>query len=220
MKIIDLSASLSHGDDYHFPVVIEEHLRHEDTAHRFDAPTAGYAAKRLCLSDHAGTHVDAPLHFLPGGETIDALPADRFVGEAFAADFSDGGTEGGPLPLNVFSQRLTELGETCHAGDIVLLRLNCPSGPAYSGISVELAEHFVACGVKLVGTDQPSIDYLAGRSRPAHLALLGHGIVVAENLCNFDALPSGRFLFVGLPLKLCGATGSPVRAVAIIHEDP
>jgi kynurenine formamidase len=55
-------------------------------------------------------------------------------------------------------------------------------------------------------------------TRPVHLALLGRGILIIEELANLDRLPAPRFQFVGLPLKIKGATGSPIRAVAIIED--
>ena len=55
-------------------------------------------------------------------------------------------------------------------------------------------------------------------TRPVHLALLGRGILIIEELANLAALPVPRFQFVGLPLKIRGATGSPIRAVAIIEN--
>ena len=54
--------------------------------------------------------------------------------------------------------------------------------------------------------------------RPVHLILLGKGILIMEHLAHLETLPAARFQFIGLPLKLKGATGSPIRAVAIIED--
>jgi kynurenine formamidase len=39
-----------------------------------------------------------------------------------------------------------------------------------------------------------------------------------ENLCNLDKVVGKRFTFIGLPLKIRGGTGSPIRAIALLEE--
>lgn len=64
--------------------------------------------------------------------------------------------------------------------------------------------------------DLPNVDHPGDRSFPVHMALLPAGILIYENIANLERVPVARFQFLGLPLRLSGATGSPVRAVAII----
>ena len=78
---------------------------------------------------------------------------------------------------------------------------------------VEFGLELLDCGVQLVGVDTPSVDRLPFE---AHLALLGHGVLIVENLTNLDAIPADVFQLVALPLKILGRDGSPVRAVALV----
>jgi kynurenine formamidase len=67
----------------------------------------------------------------------------------------------------------------------------------------------------LVGIDSPSIDLGSDSRFLAHYILLNKGILVLENLCNLQKILGICFNLVVLPLKLKGATGSPVRAIAL-----
>ncbi len=67
--------------------------------------------------------------------------------------------------------------------------------------------------MQLVGVDTTSVDHPPFE---AHLALLGAGVLIVENLTNLDALPSDVFQFIATPLKIRGRDGSPVRAIALI----
>jgi len=78
-------------------------------------------------------------------------------------------------------------------------------------LSGEVAEFLIACGVHLVGVDMPSVDR---PPYPAHVALLGSGAVIVENLTNLDAIGSQVFQIFVVPLKIRGRDGSPVRAIA------
>jgi arylformamidase len=67
----------------------------------------------------------------------------------------------------------------------------------------------------LVGIDSPSIDLGLDSRFLAHHELLDNGILILENLCNLEKILGVHFKLVVLPLKLKGATGSPVRAIAL-----
>jgi kynurenine formamidase len=71
--------------------------------------------------------------------------------------------------------------------------------------------------ISAVGIDTLSIDLLSSASFPAHKTLLAKDIYIIENLCNLDKIPE-RFKFIGLPLKVKGATASPIRAVGILYR--
>ncbi|WP_338140918.1 hypothetical protein [Candidatus Nitrosotenuis chungbukensis] len=68
--------------------------------------------------------------------------------------------------------------------------------------------------ISLVGIDSPSIDIGSNASFSAHKILLKSDVLILENLCNLDRIKKTHFGIIALPLKLQGATGSPVRAVA------
>ena len=80
-------------------------------------------------------------------------------------------------------------------------------------LSAASAEFLVECGVHLVGIDMPSVDR---PPFPAHLALLGNGVVIVENLTNLREIGADEFELAALPLSLVGRDGSPVRAIASV----
>jgi arylformamidase len=93
---------------------------------------------------------------------------------------------------------------------------------AHSWLTPEAAEALVGAGVRTVAVDALSVDptpqpgdQAADFDLPAHRVLYGAGGVIAENLTDLEqvmGLPDVElFLF---PLRLSGADGAPVRAVA------
>ncbi len=156
----------------------------------------GYYMNVLKMGEHSGTHVDAPAHFLPEGKTVDEMPLEFFMGEGVVVDLRGRGGE----------VQLEELPEVDVEGRIVLL---LTSGRE---LSPEVAQFLVDEGVRAVGTDGMSIG-----DEIVHRILLGNEVPVFENLVNLDLLVGLEFTFIGFPLKIEGGSGSPVRAVAIVH---
>ncbi len=148
----------------------------------------GYAARRIDLGTHSGTHVDAPAHLLPHGATLDDLPLDLWIGPGLLLERADLGAA--PLP---------------RAGRLLIR--GCPDG-----ITPREARRIAACGVRIVGVDGPSVDPVASRELPAHRILLGAGIPVLENL-RLAGVPPGPGTLYCLPLPVAGGDGAPVRAL-------
>ena len=72
-------------------------------------------------------------------------------------------------------------------------------------------------GDKATGNNQASFEAgLSDMRRPVHMVVLGRGVPIIENLINLDQIGQPRFTFIGLPLRIRGATGSPIRAVAVL----
>jgi kynurenine formamidase len=167
-------------------------------------------SSRVCVGLHSGTHLDAPFHFFGDAATIDRVDLGRCVGPAALVKVAHDPI--GPEHLRPHERLVRS------AGRVVLNtgwhhRWGRPGyfsdHPVLTGAAAEL---LVAWGVVLVGVDTPSVD------RPpfdAHLALLGHGVLILENLTNLDAIGADVFTIAALPLKLAGRDGSPVRAVAL-----
>jgi kynurenine formamidase len=158
----------------------------------------GYYMNVLKMGEHSGTHVDAPAHFLPEGKTVDEMPLESFMGEGIVVDLR--GREGEVL--------LEELPEVDVGGRIVLLLTGG------RGLSPEVAQFLVDEGVRAVGTDGMSIG-----DEIVHRIFLGNEVPIFENLVNLDLLIGLEFTFIGFPLKIEGGSGSPVRAVAIVHGE-
>jgi kynurenine formamidase len=113
-------------------------------------------------------------------------------------------------------------GATIRQNDVVLIRtawdLNLGKPEyltSYPGLSKDAADFLVSKKIAAAGVDSPNIDHPEDSTFPAHTTLLSNEILVLENLYNVRGIQKTRFRFVALPLRLQGATGSPIRAVAI-----
>jgi arylformamidase len=177
----------------------------------------GYAELRLTMLTHTGTHVDAPAHMLAAGQTLDDYPAGWFVGRATVIDVAQ--VQGG-----VIEQADLEPHRDALAGlDHVLLHTGWSArwGQAsyydgYPVLSEEAARWLVASGLRGVGVDAVSVDAAGSTSFAVHRVLLESGLVIVENLTGLELLRGRTFLFCCLPLKITGADGAPVRAVAML----
>ena len=216
MQFIDLSQEIYDGQNSHFRVTVRDFITYADTAPRQQPPAQGYAAKLLMFADHTSTHVDAPSHFWPQRRGIDELPLDAFCGEAIMVDCSHSDGEVRPLDLATFRGALTEDGHSLRRGDIVLVQLMRDGQDVYCGFDAGLSQFLVDQGVKLVGVDRGTPDCAHLKDKPAHVILLRNDVLIVEGLRNLDALKGRRFTFLGLPLKIRGGTGSPIRAAALL----
>jgi kynurenine formamidase len=181
----------------------------------------------LTLSEHTGTHMDAPLHFVSEGPAhygTDEIPLDRLAGRAATIEVT--GLGAGDL----VTADLVRSWEGDHgpikAGDRVLFRYGWDERWAtgkegrrfletWPGLSGGAAEYLVDKSVSLVGCDTMAVDAGGTEENPAHHALLGNEVYVVKNLKNLDRLPP-FCLFMAFPLKIRGGSGSPVRAVALV----
>ena len=181
-----------------------------------DPPISGRRrlnCSRIGLIVHVGTHMDAPFHFFEAGETIDRVPLDCCVGPAVLVDLRHlaAGEEIGPEHLKTRAEKLSETRKAVlHTG------WSRQWGKSeyfteHPCISAEGAQFLIDCGVHLVGVDTPSVDR---PPFPAHMALLGKGVLIVENLTNLAAIEDEVFQIHVLPLKIAGRDGSPVRAIA------
>jgi arylformamidase len=223
MKAIDLSYKIYDGlttHPSHPRIVISDFVTHEFTAPRYQPPCEGFATKQLLISDHAGTHVDAPIHFRPGSESIDRQALDLFFGEAILLDVSAKELRR-PVDLDLVQATLAKDDLEIREGDIVLIRAwkgNWADKDFHhaNALSLDAAQWLKEQGMKAVGTDLSNIEDNPDMTRKVHYYLLGEKVPIYENLANLDQIPVKRFLFMGLPLSLDGCTGSPVRAVALV----
>lgn len=162
---------------------------------------------RFSTSVHTGTHADAPYHFDDTAPTIEQLDINVFIGEALVIDFSNN--------KEICSDDVKSI--NFHGVKRVLFKLhsdvdieNFPERVPV--IHPDIVPILKEKGVILMGVDCPSVDPLDSKSLETHHALYHHGIHIIENLLLKDITP-GLYEFVGLPLKIEGADGAPVRAV-------
>jgi arylformamidase len=163
---------------------------------------------RLDLGVHTGTHVDAPLHFLPDGAGTEKLPLDVLVGPAQVVDAM--GLTG---PIDAGSLESLDLPD-----GLERLLLKTPNSELWARkdftrdfirLTGDGARFLVERGVELVG-----IDYLSVGDQEAHRELLGAGVVAVEGL-DFRGVDPGAYTLVCLPLRLVGSDGAPARAILL-----
>ena len=163
----------------------------------------------VTLSVHTGTHVDAGFHVLSDGKRAADLDLNRFAGPAVVVDATD---------LDRLDERVLDRFDVS-ATKRVLFRTRPQVDPTVFDLeflspSVGLARQLVAGGIKLIGTDAPSMDAHDSKTLDSHRVLLEGGVAILENLVLSDVEP-GPYTLIALPLKLVDADGSPVRAVLV-----
>jgi arylformamidase len=165
---------------------------------------------RLVLGTHAGTHVDAPSHYLPGGVTLDAMPPDATLGPARVIGIGN--------PIAVTPGELAR--HRIRRGERLLLRTRnsrrrwweSPFAENYVFISPAAARWLAERRVRCVGIDALSVGGFREGGRETHEALLGAGIWIIEGLA-LTAVRPGPVDLVCLPLRISGAEGAPARAM-------
>ena len=195
-----------------------------DPVARFSPATTigehGYNVLHVQMGSQTGTHVDAPYHFLEDGARIDELPLDLFLAPAVVADVR-GKSPHEPITWADLAPVADRLGP----GRMLLLHTGWDvhwGTDAYFDhpfLDGDAAARVVAAGVRTVGLDALSLDETVLGGEPcagfaAHDAVLGAGGVIIENLRNLAAIRSDEPVVSVLPLRLAGADGAPVRAVA------
>jgi arylformamidase len=166
----------------------------------------------LTLSAHTGTHIDGPFHFEDDGDRPADLALDAFVGNAVVID-ANGAAE-------IDEDRVAGIDIGREGRILFRTRERIDSGQfpaAFAAITPGLARRLGEAGVRLVGTDSPSVDPVDSKTLDAHRILARSGVAILENLVLADVEP-GRYTLVALPLRLVDADSSPVRAVLIEGE--
>jgi arylformamidase len=168
----------------------------------------------LSTSLHVGTHVDAPWHYDDDGVRLGGLELDRWMGEALVVDVR------GDAPF-VTAEALAAAVAATGAGAPparLLLRTGQPDDwgrtfPVdFRALDPGAIAWAGAHGVRLLGTDAPSVDPLTSKDLPAHAACAAHDVAILEGLA-LDRVAPGRYELICLPLSLPEADAAPARAV-------
>lgn len=162
----------------------------------------------LSMSVHAGTHMDAPFHFVPDGATIDSLPLELFIGVALVCAVDAG--------RHITAEHIAAMdleGETRILFKTRNSRLlHQPAyDPDFVAFSAEAAEALVARGVKLVGLDYLSVAH-ADEQVQVHRAFLDHNVALLEGI-DLSGVDPGHYELICFPIRLRGLDGAPCRAV-------
>lgn len=181
----------------------------------------GFSANALFMVEHTGTHMDAPLHFIERGRSIDGVRLDVFYGEAVVLRLRAG--RGALITASQIESSLEKSGSEIRRGDRVLVNTGWDrfwGAPDYTtknpALSGDAANYLLRRGVSLVGIDTPSVDSPNATDFPVHNALLFRGVPIIENLMNLRRISRSRFRLVATPLKIREGTGSPIRALAVV----
>ena len=233
-ELIDLSHS--YGADTIFWPTAEQFRLHKDAE---GVTPAGYyyASNSFAMSEHGGTHLDAPVHFAQGHQSVDRIPLQRFFGPAVVVDVTKPSDGNADYQVSVDDLARAESDGAFTAETIVLLRTGFskrwPDAAKYLGTATRGEE-----GVKLlhfpglhpdaarwlvanrkigaIGLDTASIDYGQSTLFESHRVLYERDVPAFENLAALERLPVTGAYVIALPMKIGGGSGAPLRAIALL----
>ena len=180
----------------------------------------GYNLELLILSTHTGTHIDAPYHFLKKGQKIHQIVTKRLVTEAVLIKIRKGSDQSiTKTDIEKFEKKHGKIDD----GSTVIFHTGWQrklEKKSYfvknPGLSKSAAKYLTSKKINLVGIDSPSVDLGKDDKFSVHHILAKKGILIVENLTNLDKIHSEKFHLIVAPLKLKNATGSPIRAMALV----
>jgi kynurenine formamidase len=195
-----------------------------------------YASGDFSMSEHGGTHIDAPIHFAEGRLAVDEIPLQKLIAPAVVIDVRTAVEETRDYRLAVRDLKAWEARHGLIPQGAVVLMLTgwgrrwpdkvrylgsqTPSDAMtlhFPGFSKETAEFLVKeRRVDGIGIDTPSIDYGPSQDFIVHQVINGANLYGLENVANLEKLPPKGAMLVALPIKIKGGTGGPVRIIAIL----
>lgn len=215
-----------------------QRFQHKRTAWGRQAAGYWYSAYDFAMSEHTGTHLDAPIHFAESGRTVGSIALDDLAGPLAVIDIraqcaADRDYAALPVDLEAHETKHGPIG----AGMIVVFRTDWsrhwPDTPAYlgddtpgsaeslhfPGISAEVATGLAKRGVATVGIDTASIDPGDSQDFAAHQVLAGASIPVLENVANLSEVPARGAYILAFPMKIGRGSGAPCRIAAMVPTD-
>ncbi len=229
-EIIDLSQEIFTGMPV-FPGLPEVHISVHASHEEWDGITNGDsispAVNRLELSEHTGTHVDAFSHMarLHRGQSIETMPLSMFYTPGICLDLSQKRFQELIEPADL-QAALSRDGLEIQPGDTVLLytdhyrrAFGTADWDRAPGLSAPAARWLGGKRIAAFGVEAaaPGVRHVSNRA--VHQICGELRFTHYENLINLHQLVGrGRFRFIGLPLRIRGGTGSPVRAVAVFED--
>jgi len=197
-----------------------------------------YSAYRYSAAEHGGTHLDAPVHFAKGHNTVDQIPLDQLIGAGLVvdvtaqcatnadylvsiADLQNWEKRNGRIPVGAIVLLRTGFGKfypdkikylgTDERGATAVAKLHFP------GLDPQAARWLTESrSIKAVGLDTASIDRGQSTLFESHRTLFEKNIPAFENVANLDQLPVKGFTVVALPMKIKGGSGGPLRIIAMM----
>lgn len=197
-----------------------------------------YSAYNFSGAEHGGTHIDAPIHFAEGKNSVEQIYIDQLIAPGIKIDVSFKAAndrdylistedltsweqENGPIPDGAIILFYTGFGKfwpdaklylgTDQKGDAAVKDLHFP------GLHPDAAKWLAASKkIRAVGLDTASIDRGQSTNFESHVALMTNNIPAFENVANLDKLPPAGFYVFAFPMKIKGGSGAPLRIVALI----
>jgi kynurenine formamidase len=199
-----------------------------------------YSAYNFETAEHGGTHIDAPIHFAEGRQTVDKIPVTKLIGKAIKINASAYAKDNPDYLVSVADLQAWESkhNREIPEGSIVLLQTGFaeyyPNKVQYMGtdergeeavkllhfpgLDPEAADWLVKNrNINAIGIDTPSIDFGQSQYFKSHVTLMTNDIPAFENLTNLDQLPEKDFNIIALPMKIKGGSGAPLRIVAVLN---
>ncbi len=233
-RMVDLARRL-HGNMPQMSVHPDLSIIHDARNHR----QHGYYLQSVLMTEHHGSHVDAPIHVHPEmtDSTIEDVPIDHLMGPYKKLDLSRFDPQPGDLISRAQLQEAEErAGLSVEAGDIVLVdfgwsRFYLPEEPDWAkrrywadfnaGLAEDACDHLASKGIKAICSDTVACDIsLVGGQILTDFGhktyFLPEGILIGEGFANLDAIaPTG--LMLAIPLRIDQGSGSPLRPVALFE---
>ena len=173
-----------------------------------DYEKADYYESRMDMDMHCGTHIDAPLHMIKGGDTIEKYDLSKFIGDCKLFDLTD---------VNEAIRKKDIENLDIQKDDIVIFKtknsFDQGYNPKFVYIEEDAALYLSEKGIKTVGIDAMSIER-DKKEHPSHKIILGANIGVIEDL-YLKNVGQGQYFLSALPLNIRGSEASPIRAVLI-----
>lgn len=180
----------------------------------------GRETRRISFGTHTGTHVDAPLHFIRDGKSIDEIPLHKLVGEITIVDYSylkENGevTKEMLSALKISKKMLFKFGWGKYWG-------NKKFYTDYPYFTKDAAEYLVSKNVEMIAYDTPSPDDSRTKlgsdvDSQIHKIFLSNGVILVEYIANLEQVTEyDGWSIVVMPLKIKNADGSPARV--FIHK--
>lgn len=163
-----------------------------------------YNLTAFSMCAHNGTHIDAPLHFIKDGKTVDSVSLDTFIGMAYVAEYNG----------IVSADDATEILEKAKKQNSEAAKRILIKGDAE--VSAEAAKAFAESNILLLGNESQTVGP-ENAPMEVHLILLGAGTVLLEGI-RLAEVSEGVYFLNAAPLNLSGADGSPCRSILIAAE--
>jgi arylformamidase len=206
MKVYDISMTIASN----MPVYKGKTAKRPVFTLDSDFRTGSVYETRLTMNLHTGTHLDAPLHIDPEGESLDGLTLRQVIGRCQVVDFPQ--VQAGITQKDLLEKNIMEDG-------FVLLKTRNSYEAILESDFVYLdqtgAEYLANKRVRGVGIDALGIERNQP-GHPTHRLLLGAGIVILEGL-RLSKVPEGHYLLVAAPVRMSGVEAAPVRALLFEH---